>query len=77
MTETVRLFDRWKAYNRFQTDSEAARRLGVGRQAVSHWRIRGSVADAATLSRMCRDLGEDFGDVLARVAGEQMRSRAA
>ena len=71
MNETTRLLDRWMALKGHKTDAAAARALGVARQTVSHWRRRGSHADAATIVRLCADCGEDLAACLKRIAGEQ------
>lgn len=71
MNETCQLLDRWKLLRGFQSDAEAARHLGIGRQAVSHWRVRGSHADAASIVLMCEELGEDLGACLKRIAAER------
>jgi hypothetical protein len=70
VNETLRLLARWKAVHGITSDAEAARRLGISRAAVSHWRTRGSHADAHTIVRMCKDCDEDLAECLGRIAGE-------
>lgn len=78
--ETVRLFDRWKKVKAREkglktlSDYEAARMLGVSRNAVSQWRNRPSQAGAHLIVRMCADVGEDLAPCLMRIAND---SRAA
>lgn len=53
------LLDAWKARNGVKTDTEAAQRLGVSKQGLSHWRQRGSVPQAAVVVRLCVEAGID------------------
>lgn len=77
MNETCRLLGRWKVHHGLTTDAAAARKLGISRGAVSHWRTRGSHADAATIVRMCDDLGEDLAACLMRIAKETTHARTS
>lgn len=72
--ETLRLLARWKLLQGVSSDAEAARKLGLSRQAISHWRRRGSHADAATIVRLCGDCGEDLAECLGRIAAEARRA---
>lgn len=58
MSATNDLFTRWKAHKRIDTDSEAAKRLGVSHGTPHHWK-QGRNASVAVLERMAKDLGED------------------
>ena len=71
---TVRLFDRWKALQGLESDAAAAAKLGVTRGRVSHWRRRGSHAEADLIVRMCNDLGEDLSACLMEIANEKRSS---
>lgn len=70
MTATVELLDRWKARTGVTSDAAAARRLGLTRAAISHWRRRGTQAEPAVILRMCRDCGADVRDVFLQIARE-------
>lgn len=77
MPSITALLDAWKRRNGVKNDSEAAKRLGVSRQAVSHWRQRGSKPDALVIVKMCAEAGIDPLAFLEAIATDRTDVSAA
>lgn len=68
---TILLLNRWKEKEQITSDYEAAKRLGVSRATVSHWRKRDNHADVIVAARMAEDLGMEVIEILAAIQADR------
>jgi len=70
---TWRLFERWRTARGYASQMAACEELGVERQAATYWKS-GRNAEAQTIERMARDLGENPTPWVLAAASEKTRT---
>lgn len=73
---TVRLLALWMEREGIKNASEAAKRLGVTRAAVSGWKLGKSHAEPCAVAQMARELGVDELAALAAVEADRATKSA-
>jgi len=76
MSATLELFERWKKAKGYETDTEAALRLGITKQTISNWRARDGNASPYVIEHMANDLREDFATLLIQAWTETHKDPA-
>lgn len=76
MTATTELLDMYRRARELKSDNAAALSLGVKRQTINNWRMRGSQGEPHLIERMCDAIGEDPGPWLLRALAEQSPASA-
>lgn len=76
MNATTELLDRYREVKGIKSDNAAALSLGVKRQTINNWRMRGSQAEPHLIERMCDAVGADPAPWLLRALREQSRLEA-
>lgn len=71
MTATTELLDMYRQARNLKSDNAAALSLGVKRQTINNWRMRGSQGEPHLIERMCDAIGLDPGPWLLRALAEQ------
>lgn len=71
MTATTELLDRYRQAKGLKSDNAAALSLGVKRQTINNWRMRGSQGEPHLIERMCDTLQMDPAPWLLRALQEQ------
>ena len=76
MTATTELLDMYRQARNLKSDNAAALSLGVKRQTINNWRMRGSQGEPHLIERMCEAIGLDLGPWLLRALAEQSPAAA-
>ncbi|NII11357.1 hypothetical protein [Oleiagrimonas sp. C23AA] len=71
MTATTELLDQYRQAKGLKSDNAAALSLGVKRQTINNWRMRGSQGEPHLIERMCEALEIDPAPWLLRALREQ------